>query len=292
MEGSNLAGVVFGWAANVIAATLLEFVGLGGIFILFAVILYWLEKRTFALLSQVFGFKAVIYSTGWIGTSAHELGHALMCLVFGHRITKLSLFRPDFDSGVMGSVNHSYNAKNLYQLVGNFFIGVAPLITGSALLVGAVLLFFPDYRNVLAANIEIQPENGYEVADFLNNLWGPVAETFGVVFDPRNFTTWEFWVFLYVAISISSHLAPSGKDMEGVWIGLGAALLPVLAINGIAVAAGWDFATELVGLFRFVGAVSGFFAVAVSFSLLGYLMSYLVSAIWYLFKYQTVLTPW
>ena len=99
-------------------------------------------------------------------------------------------------------------------------------------------------------------------------------------------------MFLYVAISISSHLAPSGKDMEGVWIGLGAALLPVLAINGIAVAAGWDFATELVGLFRFVGAVSGFFAVAVSFSLLGYLMSYLVSAIWYWLKYQTVLTPW
>ena len=283
---------MFGWAANVIAATLLEFVGLGGIFILFAVILYWLEKRTFALLSWVFGFKTVIYSTGWIGTSAHELGHALMCLVFGHRITKLSLFRPDFDSGVMGSVNHSYNAKNLYQLIGNFFIGVAPLITGSALLVGAILLFFPDYRNVLAANIEIQPENGYEVADFLNNLWAPVAETFGIVFDPRNFTTWEFWVFLYVAISISSHLAPSGKDMEGVWIGLGAALVPVLAINGIAVAAGWDFVTELVGLFRFVGAVAGFFAVTVSFSSLGYLMSYLVSAIWYWLKYQTVLTPW
>ena len=283
---------MFGWAANVIAATLLEFVGLGGIFILFAVTLYWLEKRTFDLLSQVFGYIAVIYSTGWIGTSAHELGHALMCLVFGHRITKLSLFRPDFDSGVMGSVSHSYNAKNLYQLVGNFFIGVAPLITGSALLVGAVLLFFPDYRNVLAANIVIKPENGYEVADFLNNLWDPVAETFGVVFDPRNFTTWEFWVFLYVAISISSHLAPSGKDMEGVWIGLGAALLPVLAINGIAVAAGWDFVTELVGLFRFVGAVAGFFAVTVSFSSLGYLMSYLVSAIWYWLKYQTVLTPW
>jgi hypothetical protein len=292
LEESNLAGVVFGWAANVIAATLLEFVGLGGIFILFAVILYWLEKRTFDLLSQVFGYKAVIYSTGWIGTSAHELGHALMCLVFGHRITKLSLFRPDFDSGVMGSVNHSYNAKNLYQLVGNFFIGVAPLITGSALLVGAVLLLFPDYRNVLAANIEIQPENGYEVADFLDNLWSPVAETFGVVFDPGNFTTWEFWVFLCVAISISSHLAPSAKDMEGAWIGLGAALVPVLAINGIAVAAGWDFVTELVGLFRFVGATAGVFAVAVSFSLLGYLMSYLVSAIWYWLKYQTVLTPW
>ena len=65
-----------------------------------------------------------------------------------------------------------------------------------------------------------------------------------------------------------------------------------MAINGIAVAAGWDFVTELVGLFRFVGAVAGFFALAVSFSLLGYLMSYLVSAIWYWLKYQTVLTPW
>ena len=44
--------------------------------------------------------------------------------------------------------------------------------------------------------------------------------------------------------------------MGGVWIGLGAALGLVLAINGIAVAAGWDFVTELVGLFsllKFVG---------------------------------------
>ena len=70
----------------------------------------------------------------WLGTPIHELGHALFCVIFRHRITKIEFFKPDPVSGTLGYVEHKWNRHNLWQVLGNFFIGVGPVILGCAVL--------------------------------------------------------------------------------------------------------------------------------------------------------------
>ncbi|MGO0807158.1 hypothetical protein ACTPEF_24675, partial [Clostridioides difficile] len=42
-------------------------------------------------------------------------------------------FRPieSKNDGILGYVSHSYKKDNLYQSIGNFFIGIAPIIGGT-----------------------------------------------------------------------------------------------------------------------------------------------------------------
>ena len=41
---------------------------------------------------------------------------------------EIRLFQPDLETGVLGYVNHSYNKRNMYKVLGNYFIGVAPIV--------------------------------------------------------------------------------------------------------------------------------------------------------------------
>lgn len=56
-------------------------------------LLIWLCSRLF---SRLVGRHAwvILDVTSIIGTPVHELGHALMCLPFLHRITKMRLWKP------------------------------------------------------------------------------------------------------------------------------------------------------------------------------------------------------
>ena len=46
---------------------------------------------------RVLGFRVYYGIFGWLGTIIHESGHALFCIIFGHRITEIKWF--DFNSG-------------------------------------------------------------------------------------------------------------------------------------------------------------------------------------------------
>jgi len=64
---------------------------------------------------------------GGLGVIIHELGHTIFAYLFGHKVTKVQLLNLDYrQSGSLGSVDHSWNDRNVYQLMGNFFIGLAP----------------------------------------------------------------------------------------------------------------------------------------------------------------------
>ena len=83
----------------------------------------WACQRLFIRLLGHSGYRATVASSV-IGTPIHELGHAVMCLLFGHKIQKLVLWQPHHTDGAFGYVKHSYNARNLYQRMGTLFIGV------------------------------------------------------------------------------------------------------------------------------------------------------------------------
>ena len=46
----------------------------------------------------------------------------------------MKLFDPDPETGTLGYVQHTYESSSLYQMAGNFFIGIGPILLGSALI--------------------------------------------------------------------------------------------------------------------------------------------------------------
>lgn len=72
--------------------------------------------------------KYAYYLSGFIGIPVHELSHAVMAVLFGHKIIRIKWC--GFGSGgLYGRVEHSWNTRSLYQRIGLFFIGVAPFIS-------------------------------------------------------------------------------------------------------------------------------------------------------------------
>lgn len=105
-------------------------------------LLIWLCSRLF---SRLIGRHAwvILDITSVIGTPVHELGHALMCLPFLHKITRIRLWKPHPSDGLYGFVEHTYKKRNPWARLGNLFIGLGPLFSGLGVVVLALHLCFP-----------------------------------------------------------------------------------------------------------------------------------------------------
>ncbi|MGO2457558.1 hypothetical protein [Vibrio casei] len=77
--------------------------------------------------------KGMFYVSAFFGTPIHELSHALVAIVFGHRIKAIQLFQLGKD-GRFGYVEHQWNRRSVYQSTGVFFIALAPLCTAFLLI--------------------------------------------------------------------------------------------------------------------------------------------------------------
>ncbi len=145
---------------------------------------------------KLLGHQVFIYLTA-PGVVVHELSHALFCLFFGHKITEMKLFSPAED-GVLGYVVHSYDPKNYYQKIGLFFIGTAPIWGG----IGFIFL---------VSKILLPPE----MLPFSKNAADNMFAFFrGFIFF-RQWASWHFYLWLYVVLTIGSHITLSRPDLAG-----------------------------------------------------------------------------
>jgi hypothetical protein len=203
-------------------------------FAVFALLIHFFELITQKRLAERFGWNAVLW-TGWLGTPVHELSHVVMCRIFGHRVDEVALFEPDPESGRLGYVRHSYRRENWFDNFGNLFIGIAPLIGGSLVLIGLLWLFFPD-----AAMTGLKAQSREQELKFLLEE-EPASAVFSQtlqlslqiareLFSIQHLATFRFWLFLYLVLCVGSHMAPSGSDYRGAARG---AVITLCALVGI-----------------------------------------------------------
>lgn len=156
---------------------------------------------------------AVCIATGFIGTPVHEASHALMCLIFGHKITEIKFFQPSSSDGTLGYVSHSYNPKNIYQKVGNLFIGIAPILVGFLILGGLLYLLLPEmFGDVLRELNQV---------DFISDFGQSfvfIGKAFVNMFSYIG--SWQWWVFLLIGSFIGLHMTLSNADMHGALSGI------------------------------------------------------------------------
>ncbi|WII71323.1 hypothetical protein QJS83_12705 [Bdellovibrio sp. 22V] len=130
-----------------------------------------------------------------IGIVMHEISHALMAFLFLHEIIDIKFFDLKAKGGTHGHViSRARNVPMLLQIwqkMGELFIGIAPLIIGP-LICAAVFYFLI-----------------------------PGGKTF--VHNPRflNFPafTWKLALWFYVTLAIFSQMELSDADLKGTWKG-------------------------------------------------------------------------
>lgn len=192
---------------------------------IFAFIIHKLERLVQIRLAERFGWKVILW-TGWLGTPIHELSHALMCLVFRHKIDDMQLFEPDLKSGRLGYVKHSFRKGNWFEEIGNVFIGVAPLVGGIVFLVFFLYLFYPD---VMQSAVDVFQSNDEEKSVW-KATWNATFAVVGGLFDWSHLFTPRFWLFIYLVLCVGTHMAPSRSDYHGARRGIG--LLAIVVFLG------------------------------------------------------------
>lgn len=243
-------------------------------------VIYLLNRLFYRIVD---GNKAVCYATGFIGTPVHELSHALMCVVFCHRINEVKLFNVDEESGTLGYVRHSYNPRNLYQAAGNYFIGVAPIIVGAVILYFAMRFLLPDTYLLISGRLAaLAGASGNAWAAFsgvFTTMGLMVADVFGAIT-----SGYMWWIFILIVFFIALHMNLSGADIKGSLRGLPIVVLFIVIIN---LALG--FINPVYGGFTaFMGAAGGYLTgmllLSVIFSAICLLFGLVIRGIMELFR--------
>lgn len=219
--------------SSAISLTLVQLGGLLGGFFLIGTVLSVVQSKTHQAYHALFGWYGILW-TAWIGTPIHELSHVFFAKVFRHKVHKINLFKPDKKTGSLGHVDHSFDSNSLYQRIGNFFVGSAPLIGGSMVLYLLLRFMLPN-----GAEIITRLPQTFSWPESLELI----AETMSFLGNSLSFAHWQTWLFIYLAFAISSHLAPSKADRRNMWEGLGYIAGTLLVVNIIAVFLSQDITT-------------------------------------------------
>lgn len=254
---------------NILLSALIQLGYLTGTAIAIGFVLGFMRRRSIIYMNTAFGDKAVMLSAIF-GTPVHELGHAAMCLLFGHRIEKVKLVQlPDKD-GTLGYVNHSYNSKSVYQRAGLFFIGLAPLFSGTAAIVGLMAAFLPDSFSSFIRSISTDGTAMYS----LGNGYSVFMSLSESLFSVENFMRPAFWLFMFLAVSIASHIALSKADVSACKEGLAVIYICLVMINLAGNLIGQSLSSALGIISIYNSYLLSFSLVALMFSAIGLALSY------------------
>lgn len=168
--------------------------------------------------------------SGFLGTPIHELGHALMCLLFAHRIERVRLW-PTYEGNAM--VEHSYNRRNPYASFGNVWIALGPIFTGLGVILLVLSLAYPETLSRMGQSLSLAMQGSEsfsflsEVRAWIHGLWNEQTRAIG-------------WRILAVGMMLSTalHVRLSLADVKGMITGL-----PVYAV----LAAGLSAVVALMG---------------------------------------------
>ena len=222
--------------AIIFSKTLIDLFRLFGNIIIFGFILYVLSSMTRRIFAKTLGAKTELYITGWIGTPIHELSHALFCIIFNHKINDIKLFTTKSDT--IGYVLHSYDSRSWYQQIGNFFIGVGPIIIGTLIVYFLFLLLAPELKeNIFSVKIDYDKS-----AEILNTIYSGISNIFISILNifsniiknvlvSQSYKKISFWIFIYLSISIASHMELSPADISHAWKGMLVIFAVSLIIN-------------------------------------------------------------
>ncbi len=256
---------------ELIIKTIIETFCLTGSIILVGFFLGILRNKSIENFQRSFGMKAVMI-TGFIGVPIHELSHAIFAVLFKHKIVDIKLFQRPDEAGVMGYVKHTYNVDSIYQQIGNFFIGIAPIFGGITSIILLMKIIIPasysKFLSILIKNLNVVNLNKHAVEGILTS-YSALIKT---IFSLKNLENPYFFLFLFAAICISSHISLSYADVKGAYRGLSIIFLILLILNVLGVSK-YIFAFSII---KYNILVTGLLIISIGFSMITFLLSWIL----------------
>ncbi len=262
-----------------------------GIFI-FGLLIQFISQLSFKSLANTFG-PAGTYLVAWVGTPIHELGHAIFCVIFLHRIEEIHFFKPDDTTGTLGYVYHKWNPKNPWHVIGNFFIGIGPMVLGCAVLFALFYFLIPGSSGALSAIMDDISSlgKGSSFMSYLTVFKDSALSITGLVFTFSSLALWQFWVFLYLSICVASNVRLSWSDVKGSLSAVGCIILPFMILSLILMLAGFGGDTFAPYTTPILGVIYSLLILALIMGLIGFFLIYFFSAIIYWLKNRSILNP-
>ena len=144
------------------------------------------------------------------------MGHALFAILFGHKIKEMKLFKPNSENGTLGYVTHTYNPKNLYHQVGNFFIGIGPVLMCTLVLLLMCRIFYHiNFFNSSGIHLSSGTFASFsEIKKLMQDIWKEILFFVYACFKGELAAWWKTVIFLYLFYSIGSSITLSPSDLK------------------------------------------------------------------------------
>lgn len=251
---------------NILILSVTEIMSLLGILIAAGFLLGWIESVSNRWAYQAFG-KLGIMLTACIGTPIHEIGHALMCLLFGHKIISIKFFDINPVNSTLGYVNHSFNKYNLYQRIGNLFISLGPIFSGTATILFFMYMLEPNVFKALQEYILSAPVDSNHIVAILYGSGHSIMIVYRGILHSGNIGSSSFWLFLLIAICTASHMALSKVDIKNAISGLIVTFFAVILFNMGAALCGIGTLTYVLTVAKYNIYLATMLSVSIAFSL-------------------------
>lgn len=175
----------------------------------------------------------IVLTTGIVGTPIHELSHAIMCIPFLHHIEEIKFFQIGDEDGVLGYVKHSYNPRNLWSRLGNFFIGIAPIFGGAAIIFVLYRFITPDLYYTLKIEFDSMLHLDFNIASgaFYQDIFNIIGNVYKDLFNASNFANGLFYIPFILSLFIAMHMIISVADIKGSLSGLLFTLIGLLILD-------------------------------------------------------------
>ena len=207
---------------------------------------------------RFWGRNLFLYGFGWLGCSVHELSHALFALVFGHKINEIELFKPNNNGESLGHVSHSYDKNSIYQKIGNFFIGISPLLSGGIVLFFSTLLLFRfNITDLSSFRISTHIFTDLELLKQVGlNIWSSLISYSTLVFVGAAAVWWKSALLIFILYSTGSSMTLSKSDVGSALSGFLWVIVIFLVFNLITL---WIGNFVIIFLEKIVRYISGFY---------------------------------
>jgi len=270
--------------------TFTQLINIFGIVFALGVILNFLSKITNRLLYNIFGPLFCKIWTGWLGIPVHELGHIFFCIIFGHKINNMLLY--SFNPYEIEHVDHSWNPDSLYQRIGNFFIGIGPLIFSSIIVYIIAIFLYPEIKEFFKMSFPF-----LEVTKS-GNLFSQLTDLYNISLNALKFilivsdkTSLSFWIFIYISLCISSWMVLSFADIKSGWCGFQFIIIFLFILNVFTNLLNMGIDREFSLISRYFIILILVFIFSIVISVINFLFLFTITSIYSIIRFRILPNP-